>query len=268
MSNPQTTETTTNELYGAVKIEVSSDGISYVDCGAVNGAKLTEELTVSTLENQNAEDRERVTDQKAMIEFDMIEFLNVNARNIMRGSLDTIETTAGTPVTNHQQTIAATWTEKKFYKFDAEQYNGAVPTNISVVQSGGTTLSVNTDYFVIKNAFDEWGVYIVDNGTTNPALALTVEFDYTPAATTSYYTGGKSDLAEFYTRLTNVNDDGDIVRWTTLGKCTLAAGDEITYKKYNDADDRVSTPVKIRVRSDISLTAGKRLMVREVIPYV
>lgn len=266
MSNPQTTETITNELYGAVKIMVSSDGISYVDCGAVNGAKLTEELTVSTLENQNAEDRERVTDQKAMIEFDMIEFLNENARAIMRGDLDTIETTAGTPVTNHQQTIAATWTAKVFYKFDQQNYNGAIPTNISIVQATGTTLTADTDYFVIKDQFLDWGFYLVDNATTDPAKTLTAEFDYTPAAKTSYYTGGKSDLEEFYAKLINEDDDGNVVQWVTLGKCTLSAGDEITYKKYNDADDRVSTPVKIRVRSDISLTAGKRLIVREVIP--
>lgn len=277
MANPQTTETTTEVLYGAVKIEVSSDSAftSPVDIGAANGIKYTEEMKISTFENDNAIDRDRVVEQKGKIEFEQVQMLNESARAIMRGTLDTIVNIAGTPVTDHEQEYAANgWSVETFIPFDQISYSGvggaiAVPTNIGLTQdTAGTpvTLTVDTDYIVGQGEDGRWGVFMVDSGTTDDTKDLEIEFDYTPKTATEYYTGGKSELPTFYVRLTNENEDGDLVVWETLGACNLIKGDEITFKKYNADDTRVPIPVEIQVRQDITLDEGKQLMKRTVTP--
>jgi hypothetical protein len=267
MANPQTTETTSEVLYGAVDIEVSTDSAftAPVSIGAANGCKFTEEMKISTLESDNAVDRDIVTEQKATIEWEQIQILNESARAIMRGSLDTIVSTPGNAVTGATQVIAATWTAEKFYPFSYENASGEVPTITSVVQATATSLTEDTDYFVIKDAQGRWGMYLVDNATTDTAKAITITMNYTPSAQVDYYTGGKSEVPYFYIRLTNEDEDGKIVRWTMLGKCNIISGDEITFKKYNADDTRVPVPVKVQVRQDITLDAGKQLYVRSVI---
>jgi hypothetical protein len=269
MANPQTTETLAQVLYGAVKVEVSSASnfSGAVDIGAVNGAKYTEEMKISTLESDNAVDRDNVTEQKGKIEFEQIQMLNEAARAIMRGTLDTITTVPASAITDATQVIAPTWVENQFYPFAYENASGAVPTIDAggVVQSPATALTKDTDYYITKNDHGKWGIILVSNVTTDPALSITITMDYTPAASVTYETGGKSTIPYFYVRLTNTDENGKIVKWETLGKCNLSKGDEIVFKKYNADDTRIPIPVEIQVRQDITLTAGKQLMKRTVI---
>ena len=79
---------------------------------------------------------------------------------------------------------------------------------------------------------------MIDIGTVDAIKDLEIEYDYTPKASTSYYVGGKEDLGDFYIRLTNEDDTGQIVQWTALGKANLSKGEEITFPKYNADDDR------------------------------
>ncbi len=267
MANPQTTETTTQLLLGAVKVEVSSSSnmAGAVDLGACNGVKYTEEIKIATLENDNAVDRDIISEMKGLVEFDQLQVLNEAARVIMRGSIETITNTAGSLVTGATQVIAATWTEKLFYPFSYKNSSGAVPTITGVVQSPATSLTVNTDYFVIQDDNGNWGIYFVDNATTNPALSITVTMNYTPAASVSYEVGGKSTIPYFYIRLTSTDENGKIFKLTSLGKCNLISGDEYMFQKYNADDPRVKIPIKIQIRQDSTLTAGKQLMKKEVV---
>jgi len=268
MANPQTVSVPAQILYGACKIEVATDSAftSPVDVGAVNGAKLTEDLKVSTLEFQNVEDVDVVSDQGGTIEFTQTQAFNEAARLIMRGAIDTIESVPGSAVTDATQVIAPTWVENQFYPFTYENASGAVPTIDAggVVQSPATTLTKNTDYYITKNEHGKWGIILVSNGTTDPALSITITMDYTPAASINYFTGGKSVLTKFYLRMKNTDENGKIATWTMLGPCTLSAGDDIVWKKYNDDNPIVEIPVKIKVRKDIALTVGKQLWVKNV----
>ena len=138
MANPQTTETTAQVLYGAVKIEVSSAAnfAGAIDIGAVNGAKYTEEMKISTLESDNAVDRDIVTEQKGMIEFEQIQMLNETARAIMRGTLDTITNVPGSAVTGATQTIySGSWGFNTFEPFDHQNGAGTIISVTSVTGS-------------------------------------------------------------------------------------------------------------------------------------
>lgn len=277
MALPQTTETTSQVLYGPVKIEVSatSNFASPVDIGAANGVKMSEGMKVSKLENDNAVDRKKVTEMVWSIEWEQNQYLNEAAKAIMRSGIDTIVNTAGTPVTGHKQEYAANgWSEDAFIPFDQISYSGvggaiAVPTNIVITQDTAGTpveLTADTDYIVGQGEDGRWGVFMVNNGTVDAAEDLEIEYDYTPKASTSYYVGGKEDLGDFYIRLTNEDEDGQIVQWTALGKANLTKGEEITFPKYNADDDRVKVPMAVEVTQDITLTAGRQLYVRTVTP--
>lgn len=267
MANPQTTENTEQVIYGAVKIEVASDAnfTSPVDIGAANGVKLTEETKIVTAEADNVVDRDMVSEQTVTIEYEQIQVLNDSARDIMRGSLDTKEVTAGTLVSGATQILAAGWDFDTFIPMDNWDGDGTAPTIASVVQATATSLVEGTDYHLIQDAQGRWGIMVIDNATTDNTKVVTITYSYTPNATVTYYTGGKSEVPYFYVRLTNIDDDGQIVRWTMLGKCNIISGDEITFKKYNADDTRISVPVKIKVRQDTTLTRGKQLYKREVI---
>lgn len=277
MALPQTTETTSQVLYGPVKIEVSatSNFASPVDIGAANGVKMSEGMKVSKLENDNAVDRKKVTEMVWSIEWEQNQYLNEAAKAIIRSGIDTIVNTAGIPVTGHKQKYAANgWSEDTFIPFDQISYSGAggaiaVPTNITITQDTTVTpatLTANTDYVVGQGEDGRWGVFMIDNITVDPTKDLEIEFDYTPKESTSYYVGGKEDLGDFYIRLTNEDEDGQIVQWTALGKANLTKGEEITFPKYNADDDRVKVPMAVEVTQDISLTAGRQLYVRTVTP--
>jgi len=277
MALPQTTETTSQVLYGPVKIEVSatSNFASPVDIGAANGVKMSEGMKVSKLENDNAVDRKKVTEMVWSIEWEQNQYLNESAKAIIRSGIDTIVNTDGTLVTGHKQKYAANgWSKGAFIPFDQISYSGtggavAVPANITITQdTTGTqaTLTANTDYIVGQGEDGRWGVFMVNNGTVDATKDLEIEYDYTPKTSTSYYVGGKEDLGDFYIRLTNEDENGQIVQWTALGKANLTKGEEITFPKYNADDDRVKVPMAVEVTQDITLTAGRQLYVRTVTP--
>jgi hypothetical protein len=210
------------------------------------------------------------------IEWEQNQYLNEAAKAIIRSGIDTIVNTAGIPVTGHKQEYAANaWSEDAFIPFDQISYSGAggavaVPTNITITQdttgAPATTLTADTDYVVGQGEDGRWGVFMINNATVDSTKDLEIEYDYTPKASTSYYVGGKEDLGDFYIRLTNEDEDGQIVQWTALGKANLTKGEEITFPKYNADDDRVKVPMAVEVTQDITLTAGRQLYVRTVTP--
>jgi len=270
MPLPQTTETPSQVLTGAVKIEVSASAnmAGAVDIGAANGVKYTEDMKVSTLENDNAVDRDQVTEQTGMIEFEQIQMLNEAARAIMRGSLDTIVPVAGVSVPAANQVIySGSWHYNEFIPIEHQNGDGSTIAITSVTGATNGALVAETDYFKVKDETGVYGIMIKDSVTvTTEAQNVTIVYAYTPSASVEYYTGGKSELPFFYVRMTNENEDGDLVVWQTLGKCNLAKGDEIVFKKYNADDPRVPIPVSIKVRQDITLDTGKQLMKRTVTP--
>lgn len=268
MPNPQTTATPSQMLYGACKIQVATDSAftSPVDVGAVNGAKLSEELKVVTLEYQNAEDSEYVSDQTGSVEFTQIQAFNEAARLIMRGALDTIENVAGTIVSGATQTIfSGSWGFNTFEPIAHQNGDGSLISITSVTGGTDGALVAETDYFIVKRDDGDYGIMVKDTvDVTTIAQNLVIIYDYTPNASVNYFTGGKSTLAKFYLRMINTDENLKVATWTMLGPCTLSAGDEIVWKKYNEDNPIVEIPVKIKVRKDINLTVGKQLWVKNV----
>lgn len=267
MASPQTTQDKGNEFFGAVQIEISTDGISWVDVGAADAAVFTENLVISTLETQNAEDEDLITDQTGTIEFNQFEWRNENARSIMRNGIDTIENIAGTPVVGASQTAASgSWNYNKFIKIENQNGDGSIISVTSVTGGTDGLLTVDVDYYIGRNDLGEYGIFIIDSATvTTEAQDMVIVYDYTPNASTRYWSGGIQDVPQFQTRLTNTETiDGVSVtnRWV-FPKTNLGTGWTFEFKKYNDEDTRVFSPVTINVKQDNTQDAGKRLYYRE-----
>jgi hypothetical protein len=85
--------------------------------------------------------------------------------------------------------------------------------------------------------------------------------DYTPSASRTIFTGGKSGLPEIWIRITNEDPnvgDGRLVKWIFY-RCQLGKGIEIAFKKYNDENTKVENPISFNAILDVSRDAGKQL---------
>jgi hypothetical protein len=266
MASPQTVETIANELFGAVKIEVSSDGSTWYDYGAVDGAVFKDQKAYNTVESQNVEDRKILSDQMASIEFTQIEVINPDIENVVGGSLVTIVNVAAAPVVGASQTAASgSWNYNNFIKFDNQNGDGTIISVTSVTGGTDGALVEGTDFFVGQNDAGEYGIFIIDSLTvTTESQDMVIIYDYTPNASTEYHYGGKFDVDEFQLRLTNIETVAGVrksIVWTFY-KCTLANESEFAFKKYNEEDTRVSVPIVVEGRKDVSRDAGKQLYKR------
>lgn len=271
MATPQTTETITQEFFGAVQIEVSDDGITYLDMGAVApGTVFTENLVVSTVENENAEDRDLVTDQTGTLELQQIEIFDEDALDIIRGSLDVTENIAGTIVSSAAQVVASgAWNYNKFILIENQNGDGSIIVVNSLTGGTDGALVEDTDFYVGRNDAGAYGVFIIDSVTvTTEAQSMTFDYDYTPNATTRRHSGGLTDLDVFFVRLTNletISGTARTVQWVFF-QCTLTVGTVLEFKKYNDEDTRVVNPMTFNIRQDLTKTVGKRLYYRDLTP--
>lgn len=265
MANPQTEYQNKNHiLHGAVKIEASPDGStgSWVDAGGVNGAKIKENLQVSKQEADNVAPEYVVTDQDADIEFTQIESMSEAVRAIIRGSIDTVENTPGTEVSGYTQDIAANSIDiDDFFEFDKQNGNGTEPSSISIAKDpDGSPISLaeGTDYLVAKNKQGKYGIVPISGSAWDVTEIQRITMTYTPNASRTVYSGGKATLPTFYIRFTNTNENNKIVRWN-FPKVQIAEGFELAFKKYNEEDDRVTNPVKMKAIQDITRDQGKQL---------
>ena len=128
MASPQTTETVSKELFGSVQIEVSElTPTSWQDAGAVNGVTWTENLQVSTLENNNALDRQQVTDQSATVEFGMFEIINEAIDLITRSGIDVVTNIAASPVVGASQVFSiGEWGYNDFVVIENQNGDGTI----------------------------------------------------------------------------------------------------------------------------------------------
>ena len=93
MAEYQTTSTDLNLIRGSGKVEVANyttgDPVWH-DVGGIIGLSVTENVTVSTEEFDNAVYNKRLTKQEVTIGFTQLELLNLDTWEIVRGGVDTI----------------------------------------------------------------------------------------------------------------------------------------------------------------------------------
>lgn len=241
-----------------------TDSISWKNVGSVESLTLKEDMVVTQLKGDNALEEKYVSEQKLTVTFNQREGASEDVRAILRGSFDV----SGTPVAAAQvvgytgQSYAANETAAAtFYPFTMQNGDGTVPITISISQDAGGTpvaLVADTDYTVTK-ADGLWGVTFIAGGLYDPTKTEAFTYTYTPYASQTTYSGGKTTLPYFMLRITNTDEDAKIVRfWAYKG--AIDGGYDLAFKKDDDADPIVPNAVSMTFVLDTSIaTLGKQL---------
>jgi hypothetical protein len=260
----QTTVQNSNCLrFGSGKLEVDAYGSAFgslQDLGALRDLKITESWDPVQIDSNNAGQRiiSRIKNQKITVEAIWLEPDFAKLDVLRGGSLDNYAAVAGDPVEDHDQYVASgDWEYSKFIPFDAQQATGVVPTNIGVSGSVDGPLVADTDFFVMENAAGIWGFYVIDSATvTTESQVLTAEYDYTPAASKTFSSGGGRTVDEIEVQITNTNEDDADWR-IRIYKATITKGIEFNMMS-DDADDVNQVPIMIEGVCDPTRSATNR----------
>jgi len=244
----------------------ATDAVSWVDVGSIDGLVFSEALTSTQLKGDNALEVKYVSEQTLALEFNQREAIREAVREVLRGAFDV----SGTPVAagivnNHSYVVSSgAWNYNKFIALDHQNGAGTIITPDSVTGGVNGALDVNVDYVITEQSPGSgiWGIVLTDSAAgkiTTEAQTITIVYDYTPNASQTTYFGGKTSLPYFMARLSNVNEDGDLVRFWAW-KLSLNTGMEFAFKKDDDADPTVTQAIKATAILDESVaTPGKQL---------
>lgn len=137
--------------------------------------------------------RDEVSDETVTLSLSSGQVLNQDLIELIGGGLFKKTTVAGTPVSGAVQEIDAGWSYDQVIMIENQNGDGTEPTVNTVTQDPGgtpTTLTADTDYFVVKLPEVGWGIMLVDTVDTDPTYGLEIDYDYTPADRVKITRGG------------------------------------------------------------------------------
>jgi len=253
--------------YGSVHIpagctvKVGDTTGTLVDMGVLKG-DATIEVTYDKVKVQGSKAEtlaDYVKNMKATASFTLYQINLTNLQELLDG-IATVSATAGDPATDHQQFAASgAWEYLEFIPFEYQNAAGTVPTNITVSGSEDDALVANTDYFVMKNENGIWGLYVIDSETvTTEAQVLTIEYDYTPAASYTLVMGAASDeltakIVEFSKTINSKVFRARLWSATNENGFALAFPDSA-------GDEPASMPVTLTGGLDTTKSSGEQLI--------
>ena len=209
-----TVQDATQMRFGEGKLEIGDDIGSLVNLGAIDNFKFQETFeTIDVISQSTGLISVKKKNPRCRVSFDLIEINLFNLETI-RGDSDTYDTVAGAPVENHPYIVASgAWSYDGFIELDYQNGDKSKITPDSVVGSIDGALVLNTDYFIIQETDDKWGIAIRDSATvTTLVQTITITYDYTPAANRYLSTGGDPiAIAPKVVRVTNTDSDGKTI---------------------------------------------------------
>jgi len=251
----------------AAAIALAADGgdayADWVNVGSITGLNPKENMTATQLKGDNAEEDKYVSAQSVTVSLNQRESALEDVREVVRGSFDTKTTVAAEEVAGYagQQYAANGTAAGIFYPFTKQNGDGTVPTAIAITQDAAgadTTLTLATDYTVMKSG-SLWGVVFIAGGSYDPIKTQDFVYTYTPNASISIHSGGKTSLPYFMWKITNTDENEKLI--TIYGyKATIDQGFDIKYKKDDDADPVGENPLQFTSIIDTNIsTLGKQL---------
>jgi hypothetical protein len=252
---------------GSAAIQYSLDnGSSFTGLGAADALVLTETITPLDGEPDNAAKPKRadgVASQEVVVTGNLWENDPVKLA-ALRGGIDVVTSTAGTPVAAASQVIASgDWAFDVPFELEGQNATGLVQTITSVTGSVDGPLVARTDYVSAKNSNNKWGIAVTDSATvTTLEQTITVVYGYTPAASTVVTTGGLVSADRVWIRMINRTiDKADAVVAAELSiavgtpyyyvsqydvfYCVVNAGITQTFKNKDDTNPTVTVPISL-----------------------
>lgn len=268
---------------GSAAILYSLDnGGSFTGLGAADALVLTETITPLDGEPDNATKPRRadgVASQTVAVTGNLWENDPVKLA-ALRGGIDVITTTAGTPVSGASQVVAASaWAFDVPIEIEGQNASGLAPTITTVTGSVDGLLVTRTDYVIQKDeSTNKWSLVVTDSATvTTIAQTLTIVYDYTPAVNTKVTTGGLVAADRVWIRMINrTTDKADATVAAELSiavgtpyyyvsqydvfYCIVNAGISQTFKNKDDTNPTITVPISLIGESSPDLADGANLM--------
>jgi hypothetical protein len=241
-----------------------TDAVSWTNVGSIDGLKFSEKIKSAQLKGDNALETKYVSDQNMELSFNQREALREDVRAILRGSFDVSGTpVAASIVNNHSYVVSSGgWHYNKFIAFDHQNGDKSKITPDSVTLGVNGAIVLDTDFIIVEQepGSGVWGIVIIDSTTvTTEAQSVTIVYDYTPYASQTTYMGGKSTMPYFMARLSNTDENGQLVRFWAW-RMSLDDGMDFAFKKDDDSDPTVSQAIKATAVLDTSITTPGKML--------
>lgn len=230
---------------GSTRVQIGDNFGALVDIGALRNPVFTSLVENHEIDFDNVESQKKfVKGDKVQFAFDLAEINLTNLATLDAG-LVTLSTVAGTPLVSQSEAIASgDWSYSTFIELANQESDGTQPTINSVTGGTNGALVLDTDYFIIKVA-GKWGIYVIDSVTvTTEAQTITVDSDYTPAASKSlaFTTSGlKTDKVM---RIVNT-DENDKTFTIDISAATNFEAPSIDFAG-DDEEDVAILPVRVQ----------------------
>jgi len=227
-------------------VYVGPDANNLVDLGAVRNVRFRGEQIRNKI---NSDNRGTILNKiriNGFVEFDWLEPADVDNLELMFKGLVTKSSVAGSPVSNHSQVVASgAWAYNDIIFFEHQDGDGTAPNIDSVTAGTNGALTLNTDYIVVQHDDGRWGIMVIDSSTvTTLSQTITIQFDYTPAASVRL-TGGTSQTAtnRFVRIVGPSEDDENVTRSVTLEEAVASSELLLAFVNVEDAGDVGVMPV-------------------------
>ncbi len=267
MATSQTTLQNPNSvILESAKIEYSTDdGSTFTDLGLADNVVITFNSTPREVQPGNGPTPDIAkgsASQMATVTAELWELSTLNYAELS-GGLFNRTTVAGTPLVDENDVHVANATAASlFYPFATQQYNAAVPTNISIADSTPQTLVLNTDYEIVKVG-NSWGYWFLTGGLYDATKIITVEYDVTPSVSEKVTVGGSSSQTPIYVRATNLvlREDVayDISNVWSLYNCFIEGDLAIAMKNKDETDAVARVPITLKAILDGDRAVGDQL---------
>lgn len=218
---------------GSVRVLVGDDFDNLVDIGALRNAKVNFLAEGQTIAFDNAPSLDAfVKGDRIQVTFDLAE-INFDTIAVLDAGMITLQTTAGTPVSNATQlVVAGDWAYEQFIPIAHQNGDGSAVNVDSVTGATDGALTEDTDYHVVESN-GVYGVVVHSSGSASTENQnLTIQYDYTPNASKKITSTASGKKTLKVMRLINEDNDGktlklDIEEGTNKAPISIDfAGDE------------------------------------------
>ena len=255
----QTTVQNSNTIkFGSGKFEVWN-GASYVNLGAMNGIVFNETWDQIVIKGDNVgEIKKKTSNHKCSVAGDIIEIDLANL-NLIRGGIDIYAPVAGAIVNGASQLIVSgDWEYNDFIPFAHQNGDKTIIVITSVTGATDGALTAETDYFLVKRDDGIYGIIIKDSvAVTVEAQNVTIVYAYTPNASKTLSSGGKTVITPYKLKVTNTNEAGQDFM-IEVYKGSGNSGIVLTLQP-DDSDAPNIIPIVIEGVLDATKSAGDQL---------
>jgi len=200
-----------------------------------------------------------VKNMTATASFSLMQLYLPNVQKLFDG-VATVSSVTGTLVSGAEQVITSGWAANQLIRLQGQNGTGVAPTINSVSGSSSGDGAADNDYTLVKGTDGMWYIALRTDGTAtfSTGEAVTVDYDYTPAASRSFKMGSKS--AELTSKIVEIEKTigGKIFR-VRLWSAVNTAGITIAFPQ-SDSDSVATIPIEIEGTIDTTKSDGEQLL--------